>query len=624
MIQPIQGRDMDEAYLLARRRILNNVVRRRQKSFSFNGEGLTEIPDEIALCSTLRELSLMGNRLTEIPSSIGALKQLEILRLTGNQIKTISVDFQKLENLRYLYLDRNGISSLPDLFYKMRYLTVVDLERNNLRSLPKSIIAAPGLREIRFEDNRLSSLPSFTSRRLQQIRAARNSIASIETDFRLLPDLQILDLSENLITDLPEDWSSLIDLRLLQLNQNHLTTLPRSIGELDSLEKNVRFYGGISIRDNPLLPPLDEFSSKSQPDQTVSILTFLRSLPPLGSDELTNVVDNLPEIPTQVAGPHFEIAEDGRLTFAAPEALDDTGNNLKRLRDLHPYLRELARELVDNLKQGNNPHWQLKNRAESYFKILDRDLADLNFSVLYAEGVRLSNAEQASILQIEQGDLPPLNGGVFETLKSLLQIHGSFVLATREGMSLIAAEERYGRRVEEELEYRESIRDFAAKLKDHPDVVEPRVAEFVADVANEIGQGTNPERGAVVATGTVHNMVITIASGATIAGMSAIAIATQSPLAIIGAQTASFLLAESIKKSRPFSEITKILASRIDRINETGVYKNIVIQGRKLQPYRRLVVNAEPQLRRLAKLPGMQWLVDSIGWLKQIDKDRKQ
>jgi hypothetical protein len=43
-----------------------------------------------------------------------------------------------------------------------------------------------------------------------------------------------------------------------------------------------------------------------------------------------------PEIPPQGYGPHFEIGEDGVISFAPPQSLDRQGNNVARLTKLHP------------------------------------------------------------------------------------------------------------------------------------------------------------------------------------------------------------------------------------------------------------------------------------------------
>ena len=134
--------------------------------------------------------------------------------------------------------------------------------------------------------------------------------------------------------------------------------------------------------------------------------------------------------------PHFDISDDGIITFASPAALDRQGNNVTRLRNLHPSLRALSSDLTEALGGGNIPHWYLRERAEAYGAIVDQDLESVNFSLLYVEGVRLANAERAAIGEKE---LPPLAQPIREAIDTLLQVHGSFILATAEGVEAIAA-----------------------------------------------------------------------------------------------------------------------------------------------------------------------------------------
>ena len=164
------------------------------------------------------------------------------------------------------------------------------------------------------------------------------------------------------------------------------------------------------------------------------------------------IVAPSPEIPPQGYGPHFDIGDDGVITFASPAALDRQGNNATRLKKLHPSLRALSSDLTEALGGGNIPHWYLRERAEAYGAIVDQDLEGVDFSLLYVEGVRLANAERAAVGETE---LPALPQPIREAIDTLLQVHGSFILATVEGVEAVAAEERYRRTAREEIEYRE-------------------------------------------------------------------------------------------------------------------------------------------------------------------------
>jgi Leucine-rich repeat (LRR) protein len=63
----------EESYHLARRRIVNNALRRRQKSLDLRNKSLAALPPEIGQLTELRVLLLSGNQLTALPPEIGQL-----------------------------------------------------------------------------------------------------------------------------------------------------------------------------------------------------------------------------------------------------------------------------------------------------------------------------------------------------------------------------------------------------------------------------------------------------------------------------------------------------------------------------------------------------------------------
>ena len=221
-------------------------------------------------------------------------------------------------------------------------------------------------------------------------------------------------------------------------------------------------------------------------------------------------------LPAQAVGPHFALDESGRVGFAPPEALDRLGNNLARLRALHPVLRELVRDLTQALGEGNAPHHVLRRRAAAYAPLIDQALEGLDFARLYAEGVRLANAAQATAARIADpsDDLPPLGLDAQEALDSLLTPHGTFVLSTAVGMASIEIEERYNRNPREERAYRAAAGDVAAAFKAHPEIMRPDAADTVQGAAEETAQGSHPEWSAMIGFATVNNATITLAEGA--------------------------------------------------------------------------------------------------------------
>ncbi|MGY2808703.1 hypothetical protein [Bradyrhizobium sp. USDA 4506] len=232
------------------------------------------------------------------------------------------------------------------------------------------------------------------------------------------------------------------------------------------------------------------------------------------------------------------------IQFAPPAALDRQGNNVDRLRRMHPTLRELSQGLVETSGLGNAPHSYLHERAKTYNDLVKRALEEIDFSLLYVEGVRLSNAERAVASDKE---LPPLDAPVRETVDSLLQLHGSFILASRDGLEAYEAEQRYRRNQQQEADYRSAAVDFASGLQNKPEVVDPSVASAALNAAQKIGRGANPERSGTVATGLLGNLTVTLTVGAGIGTLS-LAASTGSPALIGLAAAATLVAAEGLKK----------------------------------------------------------------------------
>jgi formylglycine-generating enzyme required for sulfatase activity len=348
------------------------------------------------------------------------------------------------------------------------------------------------------------------------------------------------------------------------------------------------------------------------------------------ADDVENMIDRLrrkalraPEIPPQGYGPHFEIDADGRVTFAPPEVLDRQGNNVARLKEYHPILRALASELVCTLGTGNSPHYHLGTRVEAYRSLVDQDLERVNFARLYVEGVRLANADKQAVAAIGDNELPPLSPTIRADMDTLIQVHGTFMMATTEGIESVEAWHRYRRTALEEAEFRIATDGFVNSMENQPQVIDPKVAKFARDVVNEIGTSRNagggPERGSAVAAGVVTNVMITIVSAATIGVLAAAAGASQSPPLIASAAAALLVLGEGLKKSKPFAVVAALVTKGFDNISETEIANAYREISKQLAPVVGFAAKAAPLLRRLAaqRESGLNWVPKSLDWLTQ-------
>jgi uracil-DNA glycosylase family 4 len=321
-----------------------------------------------------------------------------------------------------------------------------------------------------------------------------------------------------------------------------------------------------------------------------------------------------PEIPEQGYGPHFEIGDDGIISFAPPAALDRDGNNIDRLEKMHPGLRDISRALVQALGKGNVPHNHLLARSEAYHELIDQQLERIDFSLLYIAGVRLANAEKAAAAD---SDLPSLAVPVRETIDSLLQLHGTFMLASVQGLEAIAAEERYQRTRQEEIEYRQAALGFAKSLQGQPKVIDPKVASTILDAVEEIGKGANPERSGTVATGIMKNVTVTFSIAAALGALSTGALAAGSAplMAVTGA--AVLVAAEGLKKSKPFADLAAFITRGIDKTAQGELASTVENLRERFKLQLQFFLSAQQHFRRLAgRREEFDWLTKTARWIE--------
>jgi hypothetical protein len=325
-----------------------------------------------------------------------------------------------------------------------------------------------------------------------------------------------------------------------------------------------------------------------------------------------------PKLPKQGIGPHVEINREGVITFPPVGSLDKDGNHLPRLRAMHPDICELARQLVAALCQGNVPHAVLSERVAAYAALIDQDLETVDFSRLYAAGVRLANAAYATERAISTKELPSLELPAREMLDSLLGLHGPFILSTVAGAEAMADEERYKRRPDEERRYRADAIATAQALQNRPDIIDPEVAEQVLGAAQDVGQGNNPERSSVIGRAMVRNVMISLVSGA----IGSVTLTYSGPLLSgVGTVTAfvgALAISETIKTTQWFQSLTRSLAATADRAVDVPSQKATETFRASLHRHNRFVAANEPTLRRLAgKRKDLDFVHRALDWFNE-------
>lgn len=604
------------------------------------------LPNEFGKLQSLLELSLAHNHLREFPIQVCGLSRLRSLNISGNELKTIPARIADLSRLSSLELKNNIIESLPEEIGKLRDLTTLNLSGNILIRLPHQISELRQLRNLDVGGNVFGEFPPqiFGISRLDKLGISEVGLTELPSAIKKLKSLSHLDISNNELDELPDDIGELTQLTSLIADNNKLQVLPDAIGKLKGLwrlrlrnneieelpvslgqvrfsDNEARFDYGIHVEGNPLHSSILQILEAPQPGRTQLILGYILGSTVVNEDANTQAnevglkrLEAYPDIPSQSTGPHFELDENNVITFAPPDSIDKAGNNVGRLKKLHPILKQLAAELVESLSIGNVPQGPLRDRAIAYLNQIDCEFEQIDFGILYVEGVRFANIERASRTD---SDLPPLPPLTRELADSLLQIHGAFVLSTSEGLELISSEERYRYSPGEEAEFRKHALSFAEELQQRPDIIDPMAAQFVQEVSSEIGTGRIPERTGVVATGTLRNLTIAVSAATTMAAIPLIASSFSPALGTASAAAEVWLLLESLKKTKAYLAATGMISKRFDQVIPVESTQNVREIWKKLEPQLEFFRRIEPKLRDIANTRNeFQWLNDFFDWLE--------
>jgi hypothetical protein len=121
----------------------------------WNRTGLSALPPEIGLLSTLEVLDLEENHLTELPAEIGQVRRLKSLNLRSNQLSQLPSEIGQLAALRELYLGYNHLTTLPATIGQLKELEILYLHDNQLTHLPQELEYLTRLRDLALENNPL-------------------------------------------------------------------------------------------------------------------------------------------------------------------------------------------------------------------------------------------------------------------------------------------------------------------------------------------------------------------------------------------------------------------------------------------------------------------------------------
>jgi Leucine-rich repeat (LRR) protein len=319
----------DKAFLLARRRILNNAKRREQRSLDLKNKGLLNLPQEIGQLTSLTELDLSQNKLVSLPVEIGKmeslerlvlednnlnslppeigqlqnlrelnlswnqfkilpkqvfeLKALQVLELSNNQLSMLDPGIAQLSNLDALWIDSNAVRFLPPELGRLTNLTVLDVSGNGLTSLPSELGQLKEMMLLGLDSNEFDEVPEliFSFGKLRHLYLSYNSLTVLPAEIERFAELQTLAIESNKLSSIPTAIGNLRQIRSLKVSNNNLRELPVEIGNALSLadaaqRPNAPAYWGLHIEGNPLPLPYPTLIADGQPRATTNVLAWLR------------------------------------------------------------------------------------------------------------------------------------------------------------------------------------------------------------------------------------------------------------------------------------------------------------------------------------------------------------
>ncbi|KIY65385.1 hypothetical protein CYLTODRAFT_492360 [Cylindrobasidium torrendii FP15055 ss-10] len=104
---------------------------------------LSTLPNQFAMLSRLRYLTLKGNHFTTFPDVLTRMPALDTLDISHNKIRSLPNQPGDLINLRVFCLSRNKLARLPEYLPQFRQLAVLEVDRNPIEWPPAMIMERP-------------------------------------------------------------------------------------------------------------------------------------------------------------------------------------------------------------------------------------------------------------------------------------------------------------------------------------------------------------------------------------------------------------------------------------------------------------------------------------------------
>jgi hypothetical protein len=214
-----------------------------------------------------------------------------------------------------------------------------------------------------------------------------------------------------------------------------------------------------------------------------------------------------PDVPEQRPGPSFSVSAAGQLSLANSGAVGATdAEEIDAIRDV---LLEAISDL-EAACEGSNAFNFVARTASAYRRALSGETAQVSIDRLYANGVRLENANTRVKLEIAAGTLPEQGIHVGEAMDSVIALHGSVVMGTERGRLHIARSRDFHKTGSEVAAYKAQAIRFAESVRTSKNLLDEEAKELIVVVNNEIAEGRHPERSTVLAQTTNANLLSAI------------------------------------------------------------------------------------------------------------------
>ncbi|MFN7305365.1 MAG: hypothetical protein ACK5TQ_02150 [Acetobacteraceae bacterium] len=264
---------------------------------------------------------------------------------------------------------------------------------------------------------------------------------------------------------------------------------------------------------------------------------------------------------------------------------------------------------------------RLLQKAEAYRALVDLPLNEVNFARLYGAGMQLLNAAAATREALEAGrvDVPDLTPLQNECLKNIEGLHPPFVLASHEGQQMLEDQTTIKLTANHVQAVKEAGTAFGDALMQRPDLAAPEIGRTIKDAAAEIDQGDNPARDAANAVSPTRNTLTVAAWIATTVSLPVVGAGLAGTTGLVSGGALSLFLAESVKSSSNFKELSK----RGGKVVDASAEINLATLRARTNDWQQFLAQNFANLKKLARVPKFEWLGQVIDWLKRKSRGDK-